>query len=46
MASAANLFSQSAAGLMASAPIISEFASKRALWRAHSVSLSELMRST
>jgi hypothetical protein len=44
MASAAHLFSHSAAGLMASAPMISELASSSALWRAQSVSCSEVIR--
>jgi len=36
---------QRAAGLMASAPMISELAKSRALWRAQSVSRSEFIRS-
>ena len=44
MANAAHLLSQSAVGLMASAPMISEFAKSRALWRAQRVSRSEFIR--
>lgn len=44
MASAPHLFCQSAAGLMASAPMISEFANSKALWRAQRVSRSEFIR--
>ena len=45
MARAAHLFSHSSAGLMASAPMIRELAKTKALWRAHKVSRSELIRS-
>jgi hypothetical protein len=44
-ARAAHLFSHSAVGLMASAPMISELATSSALWRAQMVSRSELLRS-
>ena len=44
MASAAHLFAHSAVGLMASAPMISELAKSSALWRAQSVSCSEVIR--
>ena len=46
MPRAAHLFSHSAAGLMASAPTISELATSSALWRAQMASRSELIRST
>ena len=44
MARAAHLFSHSAVGLMASAPMISELARSRALWRAQRVSCSDVIR--
>ena len=46
IASGAHLLVQNAAGLMASAPTISELATSSALCRAQIVSRSELTRST